>query len=272
MRDSGSRPVSKLLTQLALAEISDDQPLAAARRQFTDWAEAWMQLAAYDGGQLPDLDRRISRILALWHEPILGTWTRDQDERLLDPDRRYLRNHATGAPVPGGEHEIEKEILDPPPESRRTLVLGDRLLDGVNALPLTKDVHGGRAGNIEADMLLLLSGQGRYRQALVEVKAQSNHPWYAAVELLRQLRLFVESPAAQQLFERRRPEVRLAPPLPVTAAVLAPAAFYRAPGRNRAGVRPTEVLLERMRATVGVDVRLTAWDPKARVIAELPKD
>jgi hypothetical protein len=231
-----------------------------------------MQLAAYSGPALMDAECRIERVVALWDEQIPGTWMRDEDERLVDPNRRYLRSHRSGAPVPGSEHEIESEVLGPAPEGTRTLVLGNRLVDGVNALPLAKDIHGGRAGNIEADMLLLVGAEGRYRHALIEVKARSNHPWYATVELLRQLRLFGLSSAAQQLFERRRPELRLTSPAPVTAAVLAPAGFYRAAGRNRAGVGPTTALLDRMRAHAGVDIRLTVWDREARVIVELPKD
>jgi hypothetical protein len=243
--------------------------VANERRLFKDWADDWMLLASHRGTTLPDPERRINEILSLWEQPIPGVWAREEDERLLDIHRRYLRNDAQGSPVPGGEHEIEMQILDPLPGVTQTQVLGDRMVDGVNALPLAKDAKGGRAGNVEADMLLLLSGRGGYRHALIEVKSQSDHPWYAAVELLRQLRLFMESAVAQELFARRRPEIGLAPHVPTTAAVLAPAAFYRSPGRNATGVQPATELLEQMRQHVGVDARLTTWHAETRVVSEL---
>src|SRR5918999_1795560 len=106
---------------------------------------------------------------------------------LPPPPRHYLRTHAAGEPVQSSEHAIEREIVSPAPHAVTTSCLGGRLVDAVNALPLAKDEQGGRAGNIEADMLLLVEEKEAYRQLLVEVKSTRDHAWYATVELLRQL-------------------------------------------------------------------------------------
>jgi hypothetical protein len=226
-----------------------------------------MDLADFHG---PDVrEGRIDQVLALWDEPIPGAWQRGQDDRLLDANRHYLRTHAAGEPVQSSEHAIEREIVSPAPHAVTTSCLGGRLVDAVNALPLAKDEQGGRAGNIEADMLLLVEEKEAYRQLLVEVKSTRDHAWYATVELLRQLRLFSKSSVAQRLFEHRRRDLILPAPLPVTAVVLAPRDFYEAAGRKSAVLNDTRLLLEQTRAKTGFDIRLTVWDPAVRVIAEL---
>jgi hypothetical protein len=233
---------------------------------FTGWARRWMTLAGFQGTEVPA--GRVEEVLALWREPVPGTWRRDRDAALANRDTRYRRTHTGGVRIPRGEHKIEHDILTPDPDRDRTTFLGACLVDGVNALPLAKDAAGGRAGNVEADMLLLLRDEERYRQALVEVKVESNHPWYAAVEGLRQLRLLSENDP--RLFHARRPDLDLPARLPTTLVILAPEAFYSARGRNLASMRPTRTLLERMRADEAVDARLATWDRTARVVAAVP--
>src|SRR4051812_32162776 len=101
---------------------------------FREWAQRWMDLAAFEGARVPET--RIQSVTDLWRQPIPGTWKRDRDARLLDPATRYSRTHAGGAKVPRGEHRIEHEILEPPPEITPTTCFGARLVDGVNAVPL----------------------------------------------------------------------------------------------------------------------------------------
>jgi hypothetical protein len=150
-----------------------------------------MELAGFQGKHVPE--GRVELVHALWREPVPGVWKRDRDPRVLRPETRYCRTHTGGEGIPRGEHKIEHEILEPAPDLTPTTCFDARLIDGVNAVPLAKDAAGGRAGNVEADMLLLLEDEQHYRQVLVEVKDGSNHPWYAAVEALRQLRLFCEN-------------------------------------------------------------------------------
>src|SRR4051812_28896243 len=151
---------------------------------FNDWTRRWMKEAQYQGPEVPEVEARIARVVALWEEPIPTGWERAQDARLLEPGRRYCRTHRGGQGVPRGEHAIEFEILDPSPMEASTSCLGAQLIDGVNALPLAKDQGGGRAGNVEADMLLLVRYGSEYKLLLVEVKWTSNNAWYAAVENL----------------------------------------------------------------------------------------
>lgn len=81
-------------------------------------------------------------------------------------------------------------------------------------------------------MLLLLATEDGPRHVLIEAKANSNNAWYAAVELLRQLRLFVDSSAAQRILRLRGSIARLPDELPLTGLVVAPPLFFRAPGQK----------------------------------------
>lgn len=250
--------------------------VAIAEPTFREWADSWMELARFTGTLLPEEDERIAKVVALWNEPIPSQWERGRDARLLGHEERHLRycrrNYRADASR-RGEHAIEFELLDPSPAERETLCFGDRLVDGVNAVPLAKDVEGGRSGNVEADMLLLVASQGGYRLLLVEVKEASNHAWFAVVENLRQMKLFAESSAAQSLFrEERRPELALPSQLPVTGVVLAPPSFYAARGRKAASVAPAQRLADRMREYVGVDIRLATWEPRKRMIVPLAQE
>jgi hypothetical protein len=80
--------------------------------------------------------------------------------------------HPPEGTEPRGEHAVEHAILALEPDSNVTTCLGERLLDGVNAVPLTKDAGGKRAGNVEADMLLLTSDGERSPSA--DVPARGN--------------------------------------------------------------------------------------------------
>jgi hypothetical protein len=226
---------------------------------FQRWTRKWLELAAYQGREVPDVDERIERIATLWSEPVPGDWRRGADERILDPAQRYCRTHSGD---PRGEHRIEYEVLA---ATEPTTVLGSSLIDGVNAVPLARDEAGGRAGNVEADMLLLIGDGGGQRQLLVEVKVDADHAWYAVVENLRQLRLFEESEAAQAVFRERRSATG---PLPVEGLVLGPEDFFAHSGRKQAAVRPAQRLIERM-ANV-IRVRLATWDAAKRLVSEVP--
>jgi hypothetical protein len=117
----------------------------------------------------------------------------------------------------------------------------------VNAVPLAKDPAGGRAGNVEADMLLLVrASAGKHRLEVVEVKVTANDAWFAAVENLRQLRLLKESMETRRLFVHRQPGLRLSADLPCSGLVVAPRAFYSGRGKKGNAVAPAEKLLERM--------------------------
>ena len=228
---------------------------------FAAWALRWIELAKYPGRLVPRADERIEHALELWNQPIPGTWRRGQDRRLLDPNRRYCRGNDAPDALRRGEHAIEYEILQPSPDDKATYVMGARLVDGVNAVPLARDPGGGRAGNVEADMLLLVEDRsGRHRLELVEVKATSNNAWFASIENLRQLRLFKESTESRTLFENRKEELKLPSDIPFGGLVVGPGAFYAGRGQKGNAVEPAQKLIDRFRAELGVDVRLAVWN------------
>jgi hypothetical protein len=208
-------------------------------------------------------------VLSLWKEPIPPGWLRGRDPRISDRHRRYCRGNSSPQAHRPAEHAIEYDVLTPSPTETPTHCLGARLIDGVNAVPLTRDAGGRRRANIEADMLLLLRAAEGHRLVLAEVKVGSNNAWYAVVENLRQLRLFKESVVTQRLFHIRRADLNLRHPLPVTSIVLAPPAFYTASGKRSAAVGPARELIRRARAAE-IDVLLTTWDSDRRTIELLP--
>lgn len=218
-----------------------------------------MTLARYTGGDVPAAERRIAAILELWAEPVPSGWERPEDKRLLNPSRRYLRTHLHGSPTPGSEHELEHQILCPTPTTAINIEPNGRLVDGINAVPLARDQDGHRAGNVEADMLLLIHYlDGRHELLLVEAKTTSNTAWYAVVENLRQLKLFKLSPTAQNIFIHRQPG--LPEPISATAVVLAPKAYYSASGAKRKAVDPTRNLIQGMQTTHDISCQLAVWD------------
>lgn len=241
--------------------------MTAETRSFATWAKKWMDLARYTGPEIQDPNRRIDALIALWREDIPGDWQRGDDAQLLDQSSRYRRTHKHESPNP--EHAIELEILGRDAELQPIRCLGMRVVDGINAVPLARDADGGRASNVEADMLLLVVGDDGPRQVLVEVKASSNNAWYAAVELLRQLRLFVDSRAAQRILRQRGASRGLNTETPLTGLVLAPLSFFRAPAQKANAVEPARRLLAHMREHTKTDARLAVWHSLGRTIEEL---
>lgn len=232
---------------------------------FTQWSRGWMQLADFTSSH--DACARIDSVLELCDQPVPGRWWRGPDERLRDPYRRYQRGDGMPGRQRTGEHALEYDVLIPEPAQVATDCMGARLVDGVNALPLARDEGGGRAGNVEADMLLLAGESKARRIYLVEAKVSGN-AWHAVVENLRQFRLFRESPFSQKLFHVRHPGLSLDHPLPVTAIVLAPPAFYEAGGKARTALDPARELLRRVNDLWSTDAGLATWDTAARSITE----
>ena len=215
-----------------------------------------MVLARYEGPTVPDVSHRIEELVRLWQEEIPGSWQRGVDPQLLGP--RYRRGDVDAPNA--GEHKIEHEILYQ--YFDRVSCYGNRLLDGVNALPLSSDAGGGRRANVEADMFLLAEREGAYRRFLCEVKFESNEAWYAAVESLRQLKLLTSSQGPRGVFARRNPSLCLPSEIAVTALVLAPRSFYSSPGKKANAVGPALKLLARFESDFGVDARLAVWDSR----------
>jgi hypothetical protein len=240
--------------------------------KFTTWAENWLTCAKYAGPDLLDVEARIDAVLELWRGPVPTGWERGDDPTLLDPTRRYRRTHAGRPDGPVSEALLESDVLTPDPAVVSTTCFGAALVDGCNAVALQRSnalTAGHRAGNVEADMLLLARSSPGYHALLVEVKVASDTPWYALVENLRQLRLYCESPAAQRILRLRSGARELPKELPVTGVVLAPRSYYRAPAKKSRSVAPALRLAVRMKAVESVDCKLAIWNTDSREISEL---
>lgn len=246
---------------------------SAVPTTYVSWAKKWLELASFDGTECDeeDVDARNAQLVALWNSRVPKDYVpRPAGETLLHGPR-YRRTHKHGRPRPGSEHEVEKHVLDRIGEKSDVRCFGRPILDGVNAPPLARDPKGGREANVEGDLLLLTKKGRGYEQVLIEVKVDSNQAWYALAENLRQLKLFEESKTtADRIFQGRDNDLLLPESIPVTAAVLAPAAFY---DKRSASGKPTqksnatlyaEKLLEKLSAQRNPPrVVLSVWDPGA---------
>lgn len=242
--------------------LQTQSSFSASSTDFDQWTKQWMGAAAFTGRDLLDPAERIKGILEKWERPIPGQWERGIDEQLLGP--RYRRSDFN-RPNPG-EHTIEHEILD---DLESVNFLGGRVVDGVNAMPLSRDETGGRRGNVEADMLLLVEKGGSYCLAVCEVKCNANNSWYAAVECLRQMKLLQSSLAARQLFHHRLGQRRLPSDIPMIGLVVAPEPYYRRTGQLANAVPHARQLSSQFMTKTGVGLYLTTWDAASRSISEV---
>jgi hypothetical protein len=247
-----------------MLETSDSIDLAT-------WIEHWWACARYSGEAVPDLGCRIETLLTLWRTPINGGWERGVDAQLLG--RRYRRGDA--AAPHSGEHAIEAAVLAEPLE--RLSCFSGTVIDGVNAVPLALDRAGGRAGNVEADLFLLVENGPNQAVLVVEVKTSANNAWYAAIQNLLQLRLTKESQRARSLFQHRHAHACFTHPdgaalsaLPHTGVVLAPSTFYCQEGKKANAVAPTQNLLTRFADEADATVVLATWNGAGREIDALP--
>jgi hypothetical protein len=219
---------------------------------FVGWKRAFEEVATYEGVHVPEPELRIARLCELWSQQPDPSWPREkEDQRLLKG--RYLRGNPER---PRGESELEHAILENSFDDID--FLGERLVDGVNAVPLSQD------DRLEADMLLLArSPIGALRQVLVEVKVANKNAWYAVVENLRQLRLFTASQRAQTIFHRRGLVPDLPSSIPASGVILAPLRYFTDPGQKESAVGPARRLIQ----AIGVRIELAVWEdgPTPRV-------
>jgi Holliday junction resolvase-like predicted endonuclease len=181
------------------------------------------------------------------------------DDQLLRT--RYRRRDVESPHA--GEHSIEHEILS---QLENVRCLDGSVVDGINAMPLARDETGGRRGNVEGDLFLLLKKNGTYHLVICEVKHSANTCWYAAIESLRQLKLLHLSTAARQLFHHRNRDLSLPAEIPIVGLVLAPEQYYIQPGQKGNVLPHTIRLLSEFRNKTGIEAYLAAWDPGLRVI------
>lgn len=221
------------------------------------WIGAWTRVAEYGSAEVPDVDERISTVRELWQLPVAEGWLRpapDDDKWVAHPYRRGDR----GAPS-SPERTIEHEILGAGSESAQgRTCLGGAIVGGINAVPLT------RTPKIEADLFLLVEHTNGPHLYLAEVKSMANTPWYATIELLRQLRLLLSGSPALGYFHRT---AGTPSDVSMTGLVLAPQMYFDSAGQRQSAVAPAKRLIKAM--APAVDVRLTTWDSRFGAIAEL---
>lgn len=225
--------------------------------QLAEWIRAWACVAQYTSADVPDVERRISRVRELWRLPVAGEWLRPATEDDLWAAGPYRRGDR-GAPS-SPERAIEHEILGPEATiAPGRTCLGGEVVGGINAVPLTP------TPKIEADLLLLVEHANGPHLYLAEVKAMANTPWYGTIELLRQLRLLLSKSPALGYFHR---SAGTPSDVSVTGLVLAPQAYFDSSGQRRNAVGPARRLIQAM--TPLVDIGLATWDSRSQAIAPL---
>jgi hypothetical protein len=167
---------------------------------FSNWYDEWTKLARFNGPYLPDMECRIRAVSDLWSKDLpCNGWKRDFDKGDFDRPRNLctpgIINRRSDQEKPNnGEHQIEMDIIN-----NQEVVICFSCFKGelrfepiVTAFPCAKDSAGGRKGDVEVDLLgICKSPAGAIHPLICEVKSKSNNPWYALVENLRQLKLFI---------------------------------------------------------------------------------
>jgi hypothetical protein len=222
-----------------------------------EWIGAWTCVAEYASADVPDVDQRISKVLELWHLPVAEGWLRPAPEDDMWAAAPYRRRDR-GAPS-SPERAVEHEILGPGPRvAPGRACLGGAIVGGINAVPLTL------TPKIEADLLLLVQHTSAPRLYLAEVKSMANTPWYATIELLRQLRLLLSGSPTLGYFHRTAGTPSDAS---MTGLIVAPQAYFDSEGKRHNAVSPARRLIQALKPTV--DIRLATWDSRSEAIAEL---
>jgi hypothetical protein len=222
-----------------------------------EWIRAWTRVTEYTSADVPDVDQRISRVLELWHLPVAEGWLRPAPEDDMWAAAPYRRGDRCAPSSP--ERAIEHEILG----SRSKIApgrkcLGGAIVGGINAVPLTS------TPKIEADLLLLVEHTNGPRLYLAEVKSMADTPWYATIELLRQLRLLLSGSPTLGYFHRT---AGTPSDVAMTGLVLAPQVYFDSAGKRHNAVDPARRLILAMAPTV--DIRLATWDSRSQAIAEV---
>jgi len=119
------------------------------------------------------------------------------------------------------------------------------------------DRGGGRADNVEADLVLFYRTNAGVYGVIGEVKHDANNVWYAVVQNLLQVKLARESAGFAEFCQGRTRGLAK----PVTGAIVAPRSFYTRAGRKRLTVDPARLLINTLADADDTPVRLAIWAP-----------
>jgi len=242
------------------------------QNKFSKWYNKWKVIAEFNGPSLDDieLDHRISKVIRLWtgRIPQAGKWKRTFEQgdfnKLKDlskPGIIYRRSDRKSSNP--GEHRIENAIITN--EARIIFLASEYKFDPVvNAFPCAKDSGGRRKSNVEFDLLgILKANTDAVHPLICEIKAGkagSKNPWYAAIENLRQLKLFIDNADNLEFIRKKRGDNKLKFGASV-GIIIAEPDYYESPGQKLNSMKPTQKLLERLRKQCkDARVILAKWD------------
>jgi len=241
---------------------------------FSIWRSKWEEQAIFQGEKISNAEIRIKAISSLWSENVPGDdWKRNFQKGEFtirkklgfgNSPQAYCRSDKNN-PNPG-EHQIERDIIQKWDEIK--FFDKYRLEPIVNAFPCAKDSSGGRTANVEFDLLGVLKKNASVVHPLIcEIKTGaggSKTPWYAAIENLRQLKLFIGNRNDNlEFIKAKRPEfysMKFAAPVGI---VIAEEAYYTAAGQKCNSVAPTQELLRHLQisqTSKEARVILATWD------------
>jgi hypothetical protein len=208
---------------------------------YYDWYQKWQDQADFNGSHVPDEQARIKSIIALWSEKVPDGWRRED----LPEGDIYRRGDRESPNT--GKHQIEYDIISNP-----ITVFSDkyRFRPIINAFPCATDPNGGRAGNVEIDLLGILTIGEANHPLICEIKTGkkgSKNPWYAAVENLRQLRLFIDNKENLAYIKERCLNANMNFAAPVGIVIGKPG-YYTAKGQKFNSMEPTQRLLNELKA------------------------
>ncbi len=243
---------------------------------FSDWYSKWEELARFTGPTLPDEEDRIKAVVDLWpEEPPGDGWKRtfasgdfSKLSNLCEAGVIYRRDDGKHPPK-GSEHEIERDIIDIGNTGHIVCFKREyRFEPIVNAFPCAKDSDGRRTANVEFDLLgIIRTTAGVIRPLICEIKTGRNgskYSWYAAIENLRQLRLFIGNIENNLKFIRmKREDLSKALFDAPVGIVIAEHGYYNHRGQKFNSMEPTRKLLERMQSSSrcrDARVVLATWD------------
>jgi hypothetical protein len=243
---------------------------------FREWYEKWQMLAIYTGSKLDDKERdnRINKIIHLWsEEPPPGEWRRkfENDDfnlrGLCTPGKFYCRTDDKSPNA--GEHQIENQII----ESKDSITFFSdefHFEPIVNAFPCAKVTR----GKVEFDMLSLLkTPAGSIHPLVCEIKTGktgSKNSWYATIENLRQLRLFIGNRENNlQVIQAKRKDLSKTLFGDPVGIVIAEPDYYMHRGQKSNSMEPTRELIKRLQSSPNcksAKVILTTWNMDSKRI------
>lgn len=194
---------------------------------------------------MPTPEEKIGQLIELWNQKIPDSWQRESLPKTFEWG--YRRSLGGRKPTP--EHELEKRLFK-----------SSLKIDGycsvdlfANAFPLAK------WRTVEADMVAVAKIDAATEVLVIEAKDKANNAWYAAVENLRQLKLFDANRRTNLEFLKNKVSDCVWGELKMTGLVIAPPDFFEHKGQKGNATQPAKNLVAAFQRKLGVRVLLGKW-------------